>query len=94
VILFAHGFSEFWYAWREHEGIWPDYQAGRPDLPAITDSKPDGVRETIRARASVLKNLRALGERIWVRSDSFWWVWDWSGGVGSRWRIRSCSKKL
>ncbi len=80
LILFAHGFPEFWYAWRRQlEEFGKDCQAVAPDLRGYNlTSKPQGV-ENYRAR-HLVEDLRALavhlGAARFVLAGH-----DWGGAV-------------
>ena len=80
LVMFAHGFPEFWYEWRrqiEHFGR--DYHAVAPDLRGYNlTSKPEGV-ENYRVR-HLIEDLRALAEHL--GSKKFVLVaHDWGGAV-------------
>src|SRR5579863_8373274 len=80
LILFAHGFPEFWYVWREQlNEFGGDYQAVAPDLRGYNlTSKPEGV-ENYRAR-HLIEDLRALAAHLGAKR--FVLVGhDWGGAV-------------
>jgi epoxide hydrolase 4 len=80
LMLFAHGFPEFWYAWRwQLEEFGRDHQAVAPDLRGYNlTSKPQGV-ESYRIK-HLIEDLRALAAHF--TSDRFVLVaHDWGGAV-------------
>jgi len=80
LILFAHGFPEFWYEWnRQLEKFSRDYRAVAPDLRGynLTD-KPESV-ESYRVR-HLVEDLRALAMHL--DAEKFTLVaHDWGGAV-------------
>jgi len=80
LILFAHGFPEFWYAWRQQlSEFGRDYQAVAPDLRGYNlTAKPEGV-ENYRVR-HLIEDLRALAAHL--SAERFVLVGhDWGGAV-------------
>lgn len=80
LIVFAHGFPEFWYAWRKQlEDFGRDHQAVAPDLRGYNlSSKPEGV-EQYRVR-HLIEDLRALAAHL--EAAQFTLVaHDWGGAV-------------
>jgi pimeloyl-ACP methyl ester carboxylesterase len=80
LILFAHGFPEFWYEWRRQlDEFGRDHHAVAPDLRGYNlTSKPEGV-ESYRVRHLIedLRGLvRHLGEETFVLVAH-----DWGGAV-------------
>jgi pimeloyl-ACP methyl ester carboxylesterase len=80
LILFAHGFPEFWYAWkRQLDEFGKDHQAVAPDLRGYNlTSKPEGV-ENYRAR-HLVEDLRALAAHLGA-SKFVLVAHDWGGAV-------------
>ena len=82
LILFAHGFPEFWYAWKNQLAEFGrDHLAVAPDLRGYNlSSKPSGV-EQYRVRY-VVEDLRALADRLAGSRKKFVLVGhDWGGAV-------------
>src|SRR5580658_6068113 len=80
LILFVHGFPEFWYAWRRQlKEFGRDHHAVAPDLRGYNlTSKPDGVEHYRVPR--LVEDLRALAHRL--TSEKFVLVaHDWGGAV-------------
>lgn len=80
LILFAHGFPEFWYEWRRQlEEFGRDRLAVAPDLRGYNlTSKPDAV-EQYRVKY-LIDDLRALARRL--GAERFTLVaHDWGGAV-------------
>ncbi len=80
LILFAHGFPEFWYAWRAQlEEFGRDHQAVAPDLRGYNlTSKPEGV-DQYRPK-HLIEDLRALAAHL--GAEKFVLVaHDWGGAV-------------
>ncbi len=80
LILFAHGFPQFWYAWKAQLAEFGrDHRTAAPDLRGYNlSSKPDGV-ESYRVR-HLVEDLRALAAQL--GSDRFTLVGhDWGGVV-------------
>ncbi len=80
LILFAHGFPEFWYEWRRQIAEFGrDHRAVAPDLRGYNlSSKPDGV-EQYRVK-HLIEDLRALAEHF--GAQRFVLVGhDWGGAV-------------
>ena len=78
LILFIHGFPEFWYAWKAQlEYFGQNYQAVDVDMRGYNlSSKPDGV-ENYRI-PDLVEDIRALGEHL--SSEKFILVaHDWGG---------------
>lgn len=80
LILFVHGFPEFWYAWRELlEAFGRDFCAVAPDMRGYNLSgKPPGVRD-YRPRLLV-EDLRQLLEHLQCRRCVMV-AHDWGGAV-------------
>lgn len=80
LIMFLHGFPEFWYAWkRQLLEFGGDYQAVAPDMRGYNlSSKPTGV-EKYRTKY-LIEDVRALAEHLGHRK--FVLVGhDWGGAV-------------
>ena len=80
LILFAHGFPEFWYEWRAQLAEFGrDHQAVAPDLRGYNlSSKPAAVEQY--AMRHLVEDLRALAEELGHRR--FILVGhDWGGAV-------------
>jgi len=80
LILFAHGFPEFWYAWRAQlEEFGRDHQAVAPDLRGYNlTSKPEGVENYRVPR--LVEDLRSLAAHL--GAEKFTLVaHDWGGAV-------------
>jgi pimeloyl-ACP methyl ester carboxylesterase len=80
LILFAHGFPEFWYAWRAQlEEFSGDHHAVAPDLRGYNlTSKPEAV-DQYRPKC-LIEDLRALS--ILLGAEKFVLVaHDWGGAV-------------
>jgi len=80
LIMFVHGFPEFWYAWKNQLAEFGrDYQAVAPDMRGYNlSSKPADVdRYQIKI---LVEDLRALAERL--GHEKFILVGhDWGGGI-------------
>jgi pimeloyl-ACP methyl ester carboxylesterase len=80
LILFAHGFPEFWYEWRRQlDEFGRDHHAVAPDLRGYNlTSKPEGV-ESYRMR-HLIEDLRGLVRHL--GKETFVLVaHDWGGAV-------------
>jgi pimeloyl-ACP methyl ester carboxylesterase len=80
LILFAHGFPEFWYAWRgQLKEFGRDHHAVAPDLRGYNlTSKPEGV-ESYRVK-HLVEDLRGLARHL--GPEKFVLVaHDWGGAV-------------
>jgi pimeloyl-ACP methyl ester carboxylesterase len=80
LILFAHGFPEFWYEWRRQlDEFGRDHHAVAPDLRGYNlTSKPEGV-ESYRVR-HLIEDLRGLVRHL--GKETFVLVaHDWGGAV-------------
>lgn len=81
LILFLHGFPEFWYAWRNQlEEFGADFLAVAPDLRGFNlSAKPEGV-EAYRAK-HLVADIAGLATHF--RKQRFTLVaHDWGGAVG------------
>ena len=80
LILFAHGFPEFWYEWRDQLAEFGrDFLAVAPDLRGYNLSdKPEGVEHY--ASRHIIADLRALAAHL--GHDRFTLVGhDWGGAI-------------
>lgn len=80
LILFAHGFPQFWYAWKDQlEEFGRDWFAVAPDLRGYNLSdKPEGVEQY--AARHVIADLRALAAHL--GNERFTLVGhDWGGAI-------------
>jgi pimeloyl-ACP methyl ester carboxylesterase len=80
LILFAHGFPEFWYEWhRQLEEFGRDYHAVAPDLRGYNlTEKPEGV-ENYRVR-HLVEDLRSLATHLGALKFTLV-AHDWGGAV-------------
>ncbi len=82
LILFLHGFPEFWYAWKNQLGEFgKDHLAVAPDLRGYNLSdKPDGVENY---RADILvEDIRQLADHFRHEKKCIVVGHDWGGAVG------------
>jgi len=80
VILFLHGFPEFWYAWKDMLAEFSkDYRAIAPDMRGYNlSSRPDAVEQY---RVPVLvEDVRALAEKLGAKKFTLVGH-DWGGVV-------------
>lgn len=80
LILFAHGFPEFWYAWKDQLAEFgKDYKAVALDMRGCNlSSKPTSVEQY--NRKYVVEDFRALAEKLGYQK--FILVGhDWGGGI-------------
>ena len=82
LILFLHGFPEFWYCWKnqlEEFGI--DHLAAAPDLRGFNLS--DRPQEVKQYKARVLvEDIRKLAERLAPGKKFVLVAHDWGGAIG------------
>jgi pimeloyl-ACP methyl ester carboxylesterase len=87
LILFVHGFPEFWYAWKDQLAEFGrDHLAVAPDMRGYNlSSKPEGVEQY--AVPHMVADLRALAKSL--GHEKFTLVaHDWGGGVAWSLAIR------
>lgn len=87
LILFAHGFPEFWYAWRNQLAEFgKDYKAVALDMRGYNlSSKPTSVEQY--NRNYIVEDFRALAEKLGYKR--FILVGhDWGGGIAWAFAIR------
>lgn len=80
LIVFLHGFPEFWYEWkRQLEAFGQDHQAVAPDMRGYNETaKPDGVAAY--AMPALIEDVRALADHL--GAERFVLVGhDWGGVV-------------
>ncbi len=87
LILFVHGFPEFWYAWREQlKEFGRDHLAVAPDMRGYNlSSKPAEVSDY--AVPNMVEDLRALAKAL-GRERAIVVAHDWGGGVAWSLAIR------
>jgi pimeloyl-ACP methyl ester carboxylesterase len=87
LIMFLHGFPEFWYAWKNQlDEFERDYQVVAPDMRGYNlSSKPADV-EQYRLKYLV-EDVRALAEYL-GHKKFFLVAHDWGGGVAWPFAIR------
>lgn len=95
LILFVHGFPEFWYAWKDQLAEFGrDHLAVAPDMRGYNlSSKPEGVEHY--EVPHMVEDLRALAKSL--GHERFTLVaHDWGGGVAWSFAIRhpECLEKL
>ncbi len=80
LILFAHGFPEFWYEWhRQLDEFGRDHHAVAPDLRGYNlTEKPEGV-ESYRVK-HLIDDLKALAAHLGARKFTLV-AHDWGGAV-------------
>jgi pimeloyl-ACP methyl ester carboxylesterase len=81
LILFLHGFPEFWYEWKDQLAEFgKDHLAVAPDMRGYNLS--DKPTEVAQYRTSVLvEDIRALGEHFAPRKKFVLVGHDWGGGL-------------
>ena len=82
LILFLHGFPEFWYEWRNQLAEFSrDHRVVAPDMRGYNlSSKPTGV-DQYQVRLLV-EDVRALGEQLAGKGKKFTLVaHDWGGAI-------------
>jgi pimeloyl-ACP methyl ester carboxylesterase len=87
LILFLHGFPEFWYAWRKQLGEFArDHQAAAPDMRGYNLSgKPPAVEEYRMSR--LVEDVRALAAHLGHRRFTLVGH-DWGGAVAWAFALR------
>jgi pimeloyl-ACP methyl ester carboxylesterase len=87
LIIFLHGFPEFWYAWKHQVAEFGgDYQAVAPDMRGYNLSSKPAEVEQYRTRY-LIGDVRALAERLGHKK--FILVGhDWGGGVAWQFAMR------
>ncbi len=87
LIMFLHGFPEFWYAWKDQlNEFGRDYQAVAPDMRGYNlSSKPADV-EQYRMKY-LIEDIRALAEYLGYKKF-FLVAHDWGAGVAWPFAIR------
>ncbi len=87
LIMFLHGFPEFWYAWKNQlDEFGRDYQAVAPDMRGCNLSSKPAEVEQYRMKYLV-EDIRALAEHLGHKK--FVLVGhDWGGGVAWPFAIR------
>lgn len=95
LILFVHGFPEFWYAWKDQLAEFGrDHLAVAPDMRGYNlSSKPEGVEQY--EVPHMVEDLRALAKSL--GHERFTLVaHDWGGGVAWSLAIRhpECVERL
>jgi pimeloyl-ACP methyl ester carboxylesterase len=85
LILFLHGFPEFWYEWKDQlEEFGKDHQAVAPDMRGYNLSDRPADLEQYRM-PHLAEDVRALAELLLRRSGQQRFTLvahDWGGGVG------------
>ena len=81
LIVFLHGFPQFWYMWRDQLlGFSKDYLAVAPDMRGYnTSSKPEGIEQY--QPQHMIEDLRALVEDHFGRKKFILVGHDWGGVV-------------
>lgn len=80
LILFLHGFPEFWYAWKNQlEEFGRDYLAVAPDLRGFNLSDKPPEVEAYRAR-HIVSDIAALAKHLGKKSFTLV-AHDWGGAV-------------
>jgi pimeloyl-ACP methyl ester carboxylesterase len=87
LMMFVHGFPEFWYAWRRQLAEFGrDHQAVAPDMRGYNlSSKPEGLEPY--ALGHLIEDLRALAEHLGHRRFTLC-AHDWGGAVAWAFAIR------
>ena len=81
VILFLHGFPEFWYAWKNQLAEFgKDHQAIAPDLRGYNLSNKPGELDAYRM-ANLVEDIRALADHFSHRKKFVLVGHDWGGAV-------------
>jgi epoxide hydrolase 4 len=71
LIIFLHGFPEFWYEWKEQlEEFGKDHLAVAPDLPGYNASDKPSELEQYRVTV-VLEDIRELADHFRQTKNSF-----------------------
>jgi pimeloyl-ACP methyl ester carboxylesterase len=80
LIMFLHGFPEFWYEWKDQlKEFGRDYQAVAPDMRGYNlSSKPADVQQY--RRKYLVEDIRALAEHLGYKKF-FLVAHDWGAGV-------------
>ena len=96
LILFLHGFPEFWYVWREQlKEFGKDYHALAPDMRGYNLSdKPKPISEYFMPR--LLADVKALVDRYSQGKKVILVAHDWGGAVAWNFAIAhpECLEKL
>ena len=81
VILFLHGFPEFWYAWKNQLAEFgKDHQAIAPDLRGYNLSDKPGELDAYRM-ANLVEDIRALADHFSHHKKFVLVGHDWGGAV-------------
>jgi pimeloyl-ACP methyl ester carboxylesterase len=81
LVLFMHGFPEFWYAWKEQiADLGRNYLAVAPDLRGFGLSQKPAAVEDYRA-ANVIEDIRALAARLNGGKPFVLVGHDWGGAI-------------
>jgi pimeloyl-ACP methyl ester carboxylesterase len=95
LIMFLHGFPEFWYEWKNQlEEFGRDYHAVAPDMRGYNlSSKPADVEQY--RRKYLIEDIRALVEYLGYKK-LFLVAHDWGAGVAWPFALRhpDCVEKL
>jgi pimeloyl-ACP methyl ester carboxylesterase len=80
LIMFVHGFPEFWYEWKNQLAEFgQDYQAVAPDMRGYNlSSKPEGVDQY--QVKNMVEDLRALAEKLGHKQFTLI-AHDWGGAI-------------
>ena len=87
LMMFVHGFPEFWYAWRKQLAEFGrDHHAVAPDMRGYNlSSKPEGLEPY--AIGHLIEDLRALAEHLGHRRFTLC-AHDWGGAVAWAFAMR------
>jgi len=87
LMMFVHGFPEFWYAWhRQLSEFGRDHHAVAPDMRGYNlSSKPEGLEPY--AIGHLIEDLRALAEHLGHRRFTLC-AHDWGGAVAWAFALR------
>ena len=81
LVLFMHGFPEFWYAWKDQlADLGQDYLAVAPDLRGFGLSEKPAAVEDYRA-ANVIEDIRALAASLNGGKPFVLVGHDWGGAI-------------
>lgn len=81
LVLFMHGFPEFWYAWKEQlADLGQDYLAVAPDLRGFGLSEKPAAVEAYQA-ANVIEDIRALAASLNGGKPFVLVGHDWGGAI-------------
>ena len=87
LIMFLHGFPEFWYEWKNQLAEFGrDYQAVAPDMRGYNLSSKPGEVEQYRMKY-LINDIRALAEHLGYKKFILV-AHDWGGGVAWPFAIR------